>query len=881
MRLNQVPKACRGRSRFHLVRKIGAGGLGVVYLARDRILKRQVAVKIARRESPWRAPSQDRFLKECRATARLRHPGIPEIYASGRLKNGRRFYAMRLIRGTSLAQQIADFHGGRLGKPRASYEQEQRSLLGCFQAICETVHAAHDSGYLHLDLKPQNVMVEPTGATFVVDWGHARRFIVAKSECGLNDLTSSVADAGDNKVGNIRDVVASAKGGTPEFMAPEQVAGHESRFQRSTDVYALGGILHCILTGMPPRRSPEGRASETRWQSFMRSKSLWSLLENDHISPGALETGPLERPNVPRELASICRKALALKESDRYSTARELHDEISRWKRRDIVLAHAGRYRWGERFIRYLAQRPRMVLPTFLGTTVFLVFLGLFAWQWGTASRAEERAEAATDAALNCFHGNLNALNSAKVLAEFHTPGQRQVRAQILVKIWKEMRKVAQDLPRNPELIERLIIAANDFTETFAETVGEDLLAGTESADVALSAAEAGVFYSRELLKMTGNTARSLQLLQIALKNHAKICSERRSYECAKKSAHERIECIELLRRLYPGLPGTHELSFNAHLRLAAVYQAGAMEVSAVDIIDKFANAWKHLEIARDIRSYRSSGNSFRMHDLIALEQQSGIISHKRGEMESAMEFHDRALQSCRQFAIDPPVTIADDWREWSALQELQGRALNGKGLTLRGLNEQDPEKRRHNVLQAVATHEEALRLRCAVEERCPWLWWPRRDIAMSWGNLADAHCELENLDEELHSRHESLRVAKPLLIEYPSIDSPRGLWGVQAARLTMTLYRRVSDAEAISVFREAVNLMPDIEQAEWWSVAHQLNCATGFCLLASASENPESEYRRVREILNHARELPAFSNPQAKPQISDFPLLMDFLANE
>jgi serine/threonine protein kinase len=195
-------------TRYALVSVLGRGGMGVVYLARDTALDREVALKIFDR------PPGD--ANEARLIARLEHPGIVPVHDFGELPDGRLFYAMKLVRGDRLDRWMS---GGRdLGE-----------RLGVFLRVCETVAFAHAHGVVHRDLKPENVMVGEFGEVLVLDWGIAAELSVA--DRGL--------PSGDSIVG------------TPQYMAPEQARG-DAVVDRRADVFALGAVLAGIAAGSAP-----------------------------------------------------------------------------------------------------------------------------------------------------------------------------------------------------------------------------------------------------------------------------------------------------------------------------------------------------------------------------------------------------------------------------------------------------------------------------------------------------------------------------------------------------------------------------------------------------------------------------------------------------
>ena len=195
-------------TRYELVSILGRGGMGVVYLARDTALDREVALKIFDR-----APGD---ANEARLIARLEHPGIVPVHDFGELPDGRQFYAMKLVRGDRLDRWMG-----------AGRDISER--LGVFLRVCDAVAFAHAHGVVHRDLKPANVMVGEFGEVLVLDWGIAAEL--------------SSADRGSR--------IADSIAGTPDYMAPEQARG-DAGVDHRADVFALGAMLAGIAAGSAP-----------------------------------------------------------------------------------------------------------------------------------------------------------------------------------------------------------------------------------------------------------------------------------------------------------------------------------------------------------------------------------------------------------------------------------------------------------------------------------------------------------------------------------------------------------------------------------------------------------------------------------------------------
>jgi eukaryotic-like serine/threonine-protein kinase len=198
--------------RYEVKGRLGRGGMGAVYSAHDRVLDRDVAVKVL---DPTSASEETaaRLLNEARILARLEHPGIVPIHDAGTIADGRVFYVMKLVRGARLRDAI---------ETDASAARRIELVL----RICDAVAFAHAHGVVHGDLKPDNVMLGPFGEVLVIDWGVAA--ILGRPE------TSGVV------------------AGTPGYMAPEQADGAR-RVDARADVYALGTILDALMARPLPR----------------------------------------------------------------------------------------------------------------------------------------------------------------------------------------------------------------------------------------------------------------------------------------------------------------------------------------------------------------------------------------------------------------------------------------------------------------------------------------------------------------------------------------------------------------------------------------------------------------------------------------------------
>jgi serine/threonine-protein kinase len=263
--------------RYEVGAVVGQGGMGTVYRASDRLLEREVALKVLRADVA--APeAAARISREARILARLEHPGIVPVHDVGTLPDGRVYYVMKLVRGEPLEAVV---RGASLPE-----------TLRLFLRACETVAFAHANGVIHRDLKPSNIMVGAFGEVLVLDWGIAR--VLADPEAARPPAVPT--DLDDRPVGD--DTAPGTILGTPGFMAPEQAQSWLDLVSPRTDVFALGAILRHLV------------------ELAARGEGL------------------------PRPLTSIWGKAMQIEPADRYPTATDLAAEVTRFLDGEPVHAH-------------------------------------------------------------------------------------------------------------------------------------------------------------------------------------------------------------------------------------------------------------------------------------------------------------------------------------------------------------------------------------------------------------------------------------------------------------------------------------------------------------------------------------------------------------
>ena len=285
-----------------LLEEIARGGMGVVFKARQMNLNRIVALKMILAGQFAGDKDVQRFRTEAESAAQLDHPGIVPIFEIGH-HDGQHFFSMGYVEGESLADRVSE---GPLPPKEAA------ELL---QKISTAMAYAHGRGVIHRDLKPANVLIDEQGQPKITDFGLAK-----KTEAD-SDLTGT---------GQIL--------GTPAYMPPEQAGGKVDQVGPLADVYSLGAILYCLLTGRPP------------FQAANPMDALRQVLDRDPVSVRQLV------PTIPRDLETICGKCLSKDPAKRYESAADLADDLQRYLDDQPIIARpAGRV---ERASKWASKQP-------------------------------------------------------------------------------------------------------------------------------------------------------------------------------------------------------------------------------------------------------------------------------------------------------------------------------------------------------------------------------------------------------------------------------------------------------------------------------------------------------------------------------------------
>ncbi|MEZ6194525.1 MAG: SUMF1/EgtB/PvdO family nonheme iron enzyme [Planctomycetota bacterium] len=371
---------------FRLLEILGRGGQGLVFRARDLDLQREVAVKVLPAGQVMSATARLRFEREAEATGRIDHPAIARIYEFGE-SEGLLYIAMELVRGRTLADQIraASTRGGTDGgsselffgfdessddhpsdeevRPHETTSATATADLAALRASARYVeqtalalHAAHEAGLIHRDIKPGNLMIREDGSPCILDFGLAR------------DDTST---AGLTRTGDLM--------GTPAYMSPEQVQAGRQKLDHRTDVYSLGVCLFEACTSSRPFGGDSQR------------ELYRAILEREPAPPRKIN------PRIPRDLEAVIRTAMAKDADHRYATALEFAEDLGRFLRHEPVQARpAGPLL---RSLRWLRRNPRVAVSAGIIVAALTATSVVFASRREHARLASDEARRSSELA--------------------------------------------------------------------------------------------------------------------------------------------------------------------------------------------------------------------------------------------------------------------------------------------------------------------------------------------------------------------------------------------------------------------------------------------------------------------------------------------------
>jgi eukaryotic-like serine/threonine-protein kinase len=676
--------------RFEVLRDLARGGLGEVSVARDRELEREVALKRLLDGAGSSADARQRFVAEAKITGGLEHPGIVPVYGLGVQADGKPFYAMRLIRGSSLHASITQFHKERQGRPSSFGEDRDfRVLLRSLVDACNAVGYAHSRGVLHRDLKPQNIMLGKFGETLVVDWGLAK--VV---ESSVDTLLRSELPMVEGRSGDSQPTLMGSVLGTPAYMSPEQAEGRIDQLDATSDVFSLGASLYAVLVGRAPYAAPT------------RVDVLEAARRGDFARPRAVNA------LIPKPLEAICLKAMAKSPAERYASPTQLAEDLESWIAGAPVVAYPESVaqrslRWARKHQTLVASSLVLLVVSSLGLLLANHAIGvqrdiarqerdhashmearavsfsnvsgeiidefvksLADEKWSQFPKIESERIRMVDLAVDRILKLLDDSPEDKRLKDYAM--QLLVRAGNLYQICGQEEKAKERLDRAIQLVdEQAALTASDPEQLAALNdilaYSNELLAVTSGAWAALPSSEKGVALCRMRVQRDPSPLSKLGLA-VALQNYAKICDATSRWEDAVDAA---VESEALLRGTQ--LPATHQL-FDTLLRCLALTVATDALRGQQKFDEADAMAQRALDIAAaGLKKYPDEVNSQNVLQFSSIARAHVWID--QGDMPQAKPLILDAMEFFQQRIADFP-DVTDNKLQMATVRTLLGEIL-------------------------------------------------------------------------------------------------------------------------------------------------------------------------------------------------------------
>jgi serine/threonine-protein kinase len=760
--------------RFRILRPHAQGGLGVVSVALDEELHREVALKEIRERYASDEQPRLRFLLEAEITGGLEHPGIVPVYGLGHHPDGRPFYAMRFVRGESLKEAVARFHGepgrvsagspGEPGRVSAGSIKKTRGanatplaesgepgrvsagsikntrganatplangatplalrrLLSRFLDVCNAIAYAHSRGVLHRDIKPGNILLGPYGETLVVDWGLAK--IVGRDEPATGDLSADPTLRPPSASGTGETVPGTAMG-TPAYMSPEQAEGRLDLLGPASDVYSLGATLYAVLTGCAPIDG--GDAAEV----------LRKVQRGEFTRPRVVNA------SIPKPLEAICLKAMALKPADRYATPRALAEDIEHWLADEPVSAY--REPWPD-WVRRWSRRHRTMVTSVAAVLVLAVissvgFAAVVTGKNRELARQTQRAESREKMAIDAVKRFRDALVEEPMLKS--NKALEALRKRLLkepLAFFRLLREQLQgDQETRPEALARLAEAVHDYAHVSQEIgdIEDSLRSHVDSLAILEKLAReqpVKADYQRGLATIESCRANMLSTTghpDQALKLHGKALAIR-----------------ERLARKNPSITAFESDLAGSH------YDIGLLQ-SATGHPDQALESYgKALAIQDRLARENPSVTEFQ-NELAASHNNIAAIESATGHPDQALESYGKALAIQDRLAREnPSVTLFQaDLARWH----------NNVGILQNATGHPD---------QALASYGKALAIKERLARENPSVTEFQSELAASHNNIGNLQSDTGYPDQALESYGKALGIHGRLARENPSVTA-------------------------------------------------------------------------------------------------------------
>jgi serine/threonine-protein kinase len=723
-------------NRFLILRPHAKGGLGEVFVARDTELNRDVAVKEIQSQFAFDACFRSRFEFEAEVTGGLEHPGIVPVYGLGHLVDGRPFYAMRFIKGSSLKDAIRSFHEAERqpGRDAGGRSLELRDLLSRFMDVCDAIAYAHSRGVLHRDLKPGNVMLGKFGETLLVDWGLAKTVgdqdgpaLAAGGEPALHPSSGT----------QLEPTRAGSAVGTPGYMSPEQVDNRLGAVGIKSDVYSLGATLYHLLTSHAPCEAEQ------------IGEVYQKVLAGEIPRPRSIN------PRIALPLEAVCLKALALNPEDRYVSASALKTDVERWLADEPVTA--WREHWGARAARW-ARRHRSWVAAAAATLLVVSAVSSAAAMLIDRSLRKERV------ALLREKEAVLSERAAKAEAQEGRALAREAVDDYFTKISENALLQRQDAAE----VRDLRTLRKDLLEVALAYYNRLVALPTSDASLRAAQAVAATRVAR-INREVGSRAAALSAYQQALGIRIALADPRPSDGVAQRElAASRIDLAVLLAEIgrapdalaeyaqseliLEPLADANPADAQLQSQLANVFNGQGL---ALRLLSRPIEALAAFERGRTILARLDGAGVADTQDrsrLAKSESNVGMLLYELGRSQDAVAALERS-RIVSQRLVDGNPTV-------SRFQSELAACYNNIGMV------HIPAGRTAEALTALARGREILRRLVAAH---PSVTDYRRDLAENFTNLGTVHSEANHPREALPEFEQARRILQPLVDANPT----------------------------------------------------------------------------------------------------------------
>ncbi len=732
------PGASGPRQRFQEVRKHDGGGLGIISVAIDAELNREVALKKIRPEAAHEPSLRSRFLLEAEVTGQLEHPAIVPVYSLGYDASGDPYYAMRLIRGDTLLVAIQRHHDelqGLVDKDRDGPQplippSTLRQLVSRFVTVCQAVEYAHSRGVIHRDIKPSNILLGPYGETLLVDWGmakvlrdHSSVLIPCEEATGAAPSLEPAASGEHTQAGTVV--------GTPGFMSPEQALSANDQVSFTSDVYSLGATLHTLIAGQTPF------AGDTPDE-----------IRNNAIEANFQPRRP-ERTTLDGALESIALKAMARQPIDRYTSAHALADDLNRWLDGEPVLAH--RESLSRRCSRWLNTHRLLMTSLAAAGLVGLIALGVFSVVQTIhnnalvaaakeRSESELRARSHVDFVLSLVARSISRAGASDSFSDPQPVGYRRYQLEDARDFYDRLLPRMADDP-DPQSQLTFARASADLSRVIS------LL---QSKQDALPPMELAVRIYRARVAAMPSDADTVQALVFALYDQSVIELDLGQLTAARCSADSALVHLSSLahHQNNPNLEKTQRARLLAQLATIAAHSGHLVESASgqAHAASLTREVLTSMPESRELRGMLAGNLAGEAHSRLAL-----------GEIDRAAPLYTESLGLRAGLYQENPASI-DACRELASIHHKLGIL----------------ERQRKYSVEAISHWNKALQLERKIVDFDAWLIDDQCRMARTLCSLAEVHRWRGDVDVARPLWAEARQILEPILEANPALESPR-----------------------------------------------------------------------------------------------------------